>query len=430
MSWRVAAWLLVLTACDRPRPGATTTTLRFWGLGREGEVVAPLIAAFERENPGIRVEVQQLPFLSAHEKLLTAYVGESTPDVAQVGNTWVVELATLGALAPLRARAAASPETPERDHFPGVWASNLLDGELYGVPWYVDTRLLFYRKDILADAGFPAPPQTWAEWRRAMEAIQARVGPNRYAALLPLNEYDQLLALALQQPESMLRDDNRYGNFRNPGFRRALTFYIEIFRAGLAPMVTHTQVANPWNELGRGYVSFMVSGPWSIGELKRRLPPEQQGGWATMPMPGPAGPGASTAGGSSLVIFSAARDKDAAWKLIEFLSRVESQCRFYDLTGDLPSRRSSWDDPRFARDPYVQAFRDQLERARQQPPVPEWERILTDMRIVSERAVHDAMRQPPQAIPAIVDAATVELDARVDRILDKRRWILARQGSR
>ena len=44
---------------------------------------------------------------------------------------------------------------------------------LFGLPWYVDTRLLFYRTDLLRAAGYAAPPQTWAEWLAAMRAIAA-----------------------------------------------------------------------------------------------------------------------------------------------------------------------------------------------------------------------------------------------------------------
>jgi multiple sugar transport system substrate-binding protein len=64
------------------------------------------------------------------------------------------------------------------------------------------------------------------------------------------------------------------------------------------------------------------------------------------------------------------------------------------------------------------------------PPVPELERIVTEMRIVTERAVHQAVGAPADAVPAIVAAAGAELDARVDRILEKRRWILARRGAK
>ena len=70
-------------------------------MGREGEVLSQLMPGFEREHPDIHVEVQQIPWTAAHEKLLTAYVGDATPDIAMLGNTWVPEFVALNALAPL-----------------------------------------------------------------------------------------------------------------------------------------------------------------------------------------------------------------------------------------------------------------------------------------------------------------------------------------
>ena len=93
------------------------------------------------------------------------------------------------------------------------------------------------------------------------------------------------------------------------------------------------------------------------------------------------------------------------------------QRRFYELTGDLPPRRAAWADGALAADDYARAFRDQLERAKPAPKVPEWERIATEIRNVGERAVHGELS---------VDEAAKELDARADRILEKRRWLLAR----
>ena len=70
-------------------------------MGREGEVVGELVRDFEREHPGIRVQVQQIPWTAAHEKLLTAHVGGSLPDVGQLGNSWISEFGTLKSLEPL-----------------------------------------------------------------------------------------------------------------------------------------------------------------------------------------------------------------------------------------------------------------------------------------------------------------------------------------
>jgi multiple sugar transport system substrate-binding protein len=86
------------------------------------------------------------------------------------------------------------------------------------------------------------------------------------------------------------------------------------------------------------------------------------------------------------------------------------------MTGDLPSRRSAWNSADLATDPYVAAFRDQLERVKARPKVAEWERIATEMQLVTERVVRGELSP---------HAGALELDARTDAILAKRRELLA-----
>jgi multiple sugar transport system substrate-binding protein len=413
--WAWPALALMLCACSRP-----PDELTFWAMGRESEVVAELLPEFERTHPGVHVSLHQLPWTGAHAKLLTAFVGDATPDVAQLGNTWIPELAALHALEPLSARVRGSAAVQPPDYFAGIWDTNVIGGVLYGVPWYVDTRLLFYRTDLLKKAGYDAPPDDWNQWRRTMSALKAQAGPDRFSILLPLNEFEPLTALALQQKEPLLREGGGRGNFETAGFRKALGLYVEMFDRGWAPLVSEAQISNVWDEFGRGYFAYYISGPWNIGEFKRRLPPERSRDWMTAPLPGPDGPGASIAGGSSLVIFAASRRKSQAWQLIEYLSRPDVQERFRALTGDLPPRRSVWNLPALAADPYARAFRQQLERAKPAPKVPEWEHIEDELRLVGERAATGQMT---------VEQAARELDRRVDAILEKRRWMLARAGS-
>ena len=305
-----------------------------------------------------------------------------------------------------------------RDYFPGIWDTNVVSGRLRGIPWYVDTRVLFYRSDLLAKAGFDKAPRTWGEWEHALAAVKKVAGP--YAILLPLNEFEPLLAMGLQQHEPLLIEDGRRGNFSSPDFRRALEFYAQMFRKGWAPAMSDAAISNVWTEFGRGYFSFYISGPWNIEEFKRRLPPERQRDWMTAPLPGPDGPGASTAGGSSLVIFRSSRHARAAWRMIEYLSEPAVQVRFHALSGNLPPRRSPWTDPHLAGDVYARAFRDQLERARPAPKIPEWERIVSEMQLTAEQVV---------AGGTDIAQATSALDRRVDAILEKRRWMLAHRKS-
>jgi len=181
--------------------------------------------------------------------------------------------------------------------------------------------------------------------------------------------------------------------------------------------MTDTQISNVWDEFARGMFTFYVSGPWNIGEFRRKLPASMQGSWATAPLPGPDGPGVSTAGGSSLVLFKSSQRKEAAWQLIAYLSEAGTMQRFHALTGDLPPRRSAWRAPALANDVASQAFAQQLERVRPAPKIPEWERIFQEMQQTAQRVV-----QRTQG----AEAATVQLDAWVDALLEKRRWLRER----
>jgi multiple sugar transport system substrate-binding protein len=403
---------LVVAGCQET--SGNPTVVQFWAMGREGEVVRQLIPDFERAHPDVRVEVQQLPWTAAHQKLLTAFAGDALPDVAQLGNTWLPEFAALHALDPVEQSVVDAS-----DYFPGIWQTNVIDQTAYGVPWYVDTRLLFYRSDLLAEAGYADPPSTWAGWIDMLRAIKQRAGPHRYGALLPLNEYEPLLALALQQEALLLRDGDTRGNFRSDDFKRALRFYRGLFDNGFAPATNANQIANVWDEFARGSFTFYITGPWSIGEFKRRLPASLQASWMTAPLPGPEGPSYSVAGGSSLVVFSASPRKKAAWQLVQYLSQRDVQLRFHALTGNLPPRRSVWNDEGLRSDVHARAFREQLERVKPAPKVPEWERIATDMQLVVEHMV--------QGSGLTIEEVAAEIDRRADRILEKRRWLLARK---
>lgn len=405
-----------LTGCPRP---AGPAALRFWAFGREGEVVREMMPDFERANPGLHVEVQQVAWTAAHEKLLTAYVGRQTPDVVQAGNTWIPEFVALDALEPLDDRLARSAALARGSYFPGIWDTNVLDGRVYGIPWYVDTRVLFYRGDLLRAAGEPGPPRTWDEWRRSLGSVKPQLRPGGYPILLPTDEWAQPVILGLQAGASLLRDGGRYGAFRAPEFRRAAAFYVSLFEGGLAPAVTNAQVSNVYQQFDAGDFAMWITGPWNLGWFRRRLAPARQGVWDTAPLPAPgpsAGdPGTSLAGGSSLAVFRASKRKDDAWKLVEYLSAPERQIRFYALSGDLPARIEAWEDPLLKDDPKAHAFAVQLRHVTPVPKVPEWESIATRLFERLDRVIRHQ---------ATLDAALTALDAETDRLLEKRRWLL------
>ena len=151
-----AALPLALAACTRQN----TTGLDMWAMGAEAENLPALLAALPGGAPK-DIRIQPLPWSAAHEKLLTAYAGGSLPDLGQVGNSWIAELTAIGAVHPV----PASMHSLVDGQFGGVVETNRIDGRLMALPWYVDTRLQFYRKDLFEAAGFAAPPQRWDDWK-------------------------------------------------------------------------------------------------------------------------------------------------------------------------------------------------------------------------------------------------------------------------
>jgi len=395
--------------------GETSAPLTMWAMGREGESVQVLTAEFERRHPGVKVRVQQIPWSAAHEKLLTAFAGDSLPDVIQLGNTWIPEFAALDVILPLGDMSAAGG-----DVFPGIIDSSQIDGQLMAMPWYVDTRLLFYRKDLLAQAGIERPPRTWAEWQTALTRIVALPGGPRFGLLLPVNEWQPLAIMALQAGSTLLRDDDRHTDFQSAAFRRAFGFYLDLFRRGYAPALGETQLSYLYRDFAEGRFAFYITGPWNLGEFRQRLPARVQALWDTAPMPGPEGPGVSLAGGSSLAVCRSSRQPEMARALLEFLTQPEQQVAFYHLTGDLPTRRSAWADPVLADAPHTAAFHQQLDQVRPTPRIPEWERIAEKISHFAEKAVRGEMSEA---------GAVAALDSEVERILAKRRWLMDRAKS-
>jgi multiple sugar transport system substrate-binding protein len=227
----------------------------------------------------------------------------------------------------------------------------------------------------------------------------------------------------MQKGSPLLRDDGRYGAFSDSAFRRAFEFYVGLYRSGFAPVAGLNDIANPYQEFTRGTFAMWITGPWNIGEFKRRLPATMQGKWGTAPLPGPTGDssGVSLAGGSSFVIFRKSSHQALAWSFIEFLSQPAQQLKFFRLSGDLPARVETWQQSGLETDEYARAFWVQLHRVRATPKVPEWEDITSKVIDQSEAAIRGGV---PEA------RALAVMDRDVNAILDKRRWLMARDSAR
>ncbi len=412
-------WLLLLILLITCTPQPTKKIeLTFWAMGAEGEYIQQLLPRFKAEHPDMNVKIQAIPWTAAHEKLLTAYAGQSTPDVCQLGNTWIPEFQAIEALLPLDSLLAQSTTIHDTAYFNGIWQTNVIGKSVYGIPWYVDTRLLFYRTDILKSVGYVQPPSTWEEWRDVSLKIHhlSEAERQKYAVFFSMiyNDWQVPAILILQNNGRLLKENDCYGAFDEPATIEALRYYLSFFQDGLA-VRSMTEVSNLYQGFSDGVFSMMITGPWNINEMRKRFT-EMTGRWSTAPMPMKQN-GSSIAGGASLVIFKNTKNVAAAWKLVEFLSRSDIQIEFFRLTRDLPAVRTAWQSEELLNDREIRAFYTQLESVLPTPKIAEWEQVAVKIQEHLEKAIFGKVE---------LTEMVAHLNTEVNQILEKRRWMLER----
>lgn len=396
-----------------------TTEITFWGMGTEGEKIQKVIPEFEKRNPGIKVKVQMVPWTAAQEKLISSFAADNTPDLCQLGNTWVPQFVLLEALESLDGYISKSKSLKSSNYFPGIWNTNEVTGKIFGIPWYIDTRIIYYRKDIFKKAGYDSPPGTWEELLDlSRKIVKMQNDPNKYAIYLPTNEWAPFVIFGLQNGSDLIKDNWTYGNFSGKKFLEAFKFLIKFHKEKLTPMGV-SQVTNVYQAFQQEFFAMYISGPWNIPEFKKWMKDSTGENWGTTPLPGKNGfPGVSLAGGSSLVMFKNSKNKEAAWKFIEFLSEKNTQLAFYRETNNLPAVISAWDEPYFKNDPFIKAFYDQFQNVVATPKIPEWEQIVfSKLQQFAEYAARGTMTE---------EEAMAAMDKEVNLILEKRRWLLSK----
>jgi len=402
-----AAWV----GCERQTSAGSPTVVTFWAMGAEGERAQVLAREFEKEHPDIRLVIQTIPWSAAHEKLITAVAGGSAPDLCQLGNTWMPEFHAMKALAPLDSFIATSRVVKPENYFQGSWETNVIGGKTYGVPWYVETRVLFYRSDLLREAGFKRPPESWQELFAAAKALTRDLDgdgkTDRYGISLPSSAdvWQPWLPFVWSNGGDLLEPDQCTPAVTRPEVREAWQFYVSFFRHGLAPLESGMLIS-VYQAFESGYHSMFIGGPWMITQLRDHLP-QLEGRWNLTRLPKRKGQ-YSLAGGCNLVIFRPSKVKEAAWRFIEFLSRPEVQVRWYKTLSDLPAVKSAWQDSSLARDPMFEVFYHQLSATRPTPKVPEWEQIAGRLNHWMEASAYGKKT---------VDEAVRGLSADIERIM-------------
>ena len=373
---------------------AASGDISVWAMGTEGDNLETLATAYMEEFPDVTVEVTSVPWDGAHDRIVNAIAAQEVPDVTMVGTTWMGEFANLGGLDPVPANIDGSL------FFEGAWDTTIVDGTSYAVPWYVETRLLYYRTDLAEDAGITEPPATWDDLTALAEGIQG-TGAEYGINLQPggTGAWQTYMPFFWQAGGEIMDDS---GNFTLDGDAcvQALTFYDSFFEAGLtAPAASDVPLEGSF---ANGDVGSFISGPWMIGIVEDAGTDPAAYTVAHQPT---ETAGTSFVGGSNLAVLADSDNKPAAWSFVEYLSRPEVQVTWYETISDLPAVKSAWEDDALAGDERLAVFGEQLEDAKAPPSIATWEQVATEIDTVIEQ-VTVGDQSPEEGCAAMQEAAT------------------------
>ena len=362
-----------LTGCGGQSPEADaagddteTTPLTVWVMGDSGANLEAAVEPFTAET-GIAVDVEAIPWDNVNDRLTTAVASGEGPDVTQIGLSHLASFLEGGALEDLTDYV---PDHPNLDpaNFPSAVAAENLnpEGGLYSVPWVSDTRVLFYRSDILAEAGIDEPPATWDELRTAATTLAAR-GDGQYGYYIPQWDAPLPVTYTWQSGGDVIAKDGTI-ELDTPAFREAVDHYLGFYEDASVP------TAGDFDQTA-GFISgsapLLVSGPYLAAAIAEQAP-DLEGKWGVTTVP-TNDSATSLFAGSNLGIWRGTENMDAALQLLDFLTEADTQVAWYDATGELPAVTAAFDDEALADDPLAVVYAEQLQDSRPLPISTAWD---------------------------------------------------------
>lgn len=307
--------------------------------------VKAMTADFEKANPGVKVNVEFVPYEALHDKIVAAAgAGDRGYDVILYDVIWPAEFVKKGFLKDV------TDKVPAADHdkiFDGAWTTVTYDNKLYGMPWILDTKYLYYNKDILAKAGISAPPKTWAELESQAEQIKAK-GLVKYPIVWSWQQAEALICdfttLTSAYGGQFLKDGKPA--FQTGGAVEAVKYMKDSLDKGVTNPSSREYLEEDVRKVfSNGEAAFALNWTYMYALANDPKQSKVAGQVGIEPAPGVDGISRASAvnGSMGLGVASNSTHPDEAWKYITFLSSKDVQDKYAKLS--LPIWKASYSEP-------------------------------------------------------------------------------------
>lgn len=303
---------------------------------------------FEAANPDIRLDIVEGPnFTNLIEDLYTSafLLGNAPYDIIYMDVIWTPKFAAAGWLEDLTAEFSEAElsafSAPDVD-------GGRYNGRLYRIPIRSDAGMLYYRKDLLAEAGLN-PPATFGDILDFSKIAQDK-GLVQWGYLWQGRQYEGASAMFVEVLKGFggfwVDPDSLEVGLDQPEAIEAVEFLLGTIQEDVSPPGVTTYIEEDTRRIFQnGNALFLRSWPY-VWPLANQDNSNVKGKIAIMPLVGtPGHPGGSCLGGWGLGIAKTSTHKEEALRLMRFITRPEIQKKYILEAGYVPSVRSLFTDP-------------------------------------------------------------------------------------
>lgn len=344
-----SSWLI---SCGNANETATSsdnagkTEVEFWTMQLSpdyDDYFNTLIANFEAENPDIAINWLDVPWADMEKKILAAVSANNAPDVVNLNPDFASQLATKGAWLSLDDKLS---ESEQAVYLPGIWQATQLNGNSFGFPWYLTTRVTLYNTELLKEAGISEPPTTFEALAEVAKQVKEKTG--KYAffiSFVPEDAADVLQSFI--QMGVPLVDESGKAAFNTPAGKKVFQYWTDLYQQELMPQEVLTQGhAQAIQLYESGQTAILASGAEKLDSIAQNAPTIAE---VTKSAPQITGStGKKNVAAMDLVIPQATNAPEAAIAFATYVTNDANQLEFAKAANVLPSTVKAASDSYFS----------------------------------------------------------------------------------
>ena len=366
-----------------------------------------------KARSGIRVEVSASTWSTGWDELVKVATYNAGPDVSTVGTTWVPDLAGMNALRAFTQQEVQNLGTAQ-DFYPASWQSTFVRGDnrIVAVPWVAGVRVIYYRRDWLAQAGIPeegafATASALANTLKRLHSAGVSI-PWAVTTQPSLNTTHHLSSWVWGAGGDWVAEDGLRLNFMGPATLAGMRAYFDLWPF-LGPNPRELTDASAFDLFWQGQAAATIDGHWFYSARQALAAPEVLENLGVAQVPG-----VPFVGGTNLVIWKHTRHPEAAVDLLRFLTQTEIVLAYDKSSRLLPARLGGLDSAGLLEDPVYRIIANSLQTGRAWPSVRFGSLLENNLRTILGETWRSVLADTPPDIDGILTRLLYPAQRRIE----------------